>query len=77
MNWRRYLEALLLSGERLGIRVVRLIHRVSKREDYTNRSNCRVNHQREFWTVRSVSGQFDRLRGGGVSPTVVLQSGRL
>ena len=27
MNWRRYREALLLTGERPGIRVVRLIHR--------------------------------------------------
>ena len=29
MNWRRYREALLLTGERPGIRVVRLIHRDS------------------------------------------------
>jgi hypothetical protein len=29
MNWRRYREALLLRGERPGIRVVRLIHRDS------------------------------------------------
>jgi len=26
MNWRRYRKALLLTGERRGIRVVRLIH---------------------------------------------------
>jgi hypothetical protein len=29
MNWRRYRKALLLTGERPGIRVVRLIHRDS------------------------------------------------
>ena len=27
MNWKRYREALLLTGDRPGIRVVRLIHR--------------------------------------------------
>jgi len=32
MNWRRYREALLLTGERQGIRVVRLIHRDSVAE---------------------------------------------
>jgi hypothetical protein len=29
MNWRRYRKALLLTGDRRGIRVVRLIHRDS------------------------------------------------
>jgi len=31
MNWKRYREALLLTGDRPGIRVVRLIHRDSVR----------------------------------------------